>query len=97
MFSKGDIIVYGNTGVCRVEEVGPLSISAAKKDTIYYRLLPYYGGGVIYTPVSYTHLRLLSLPVHWDSLLDRQCDRLDLCRSFCFCHQQADCIQEQIL
>ncbi|WP_434310967.1 CarD family transcriptional regulator [Hominifimenecus sp. rT4P-3] len=52
MFSKGDYVVYGNTGVCQVGEIGPLSISAAKKDTLYYQLLPIYGGGVIYTPVD---------------------------------------------
>lgn len=73
MFSKGDIIVYGNSGVCRVEEVGPLSISAAKKDTIYYRLLPYYGGGVIYTPVN---TKIFMRPVLTRKEVDRLIDLL---------------------
>lgn len=52
MFSKGDYIIYGNTGVCRVEKIGPLSISVAKKDTLYYHLLPVYSEGAIYVPID---------------------------------------------
>ena len=36
----GELIVYGNTGVCRVVEIGPLSISPDDKD--YYTLEPFY-------------------------------------------------------
>lgn len=41
MFKVGDYVVYGNTGVCRVEGIGPLSIGSSDKD--YYTLVPVYG------------------------------------------------------
>ena len=40
MFKVGELIVYGNTGVCRVVEVGPLAIGANDKE--YYTLEPFY-------------------------------------------------------
>ncbi len=40
MFKEGDYVVYGNTGVCRVESVGPLAIGNSDKD--YYTLQPVY-------------------------------------------------------
>ena len=40
MFEVGELIVYGNTGVCKVVEIGPLSIGSADKD--YYTLEPFY-------------------------------------------------------
>lgn len=33
--------MYGNTGVCRIEDIGPLSIGSKDKD--YYTLVPVYG------------------------------------------------------
>ena len=41
MFKVGDYVVYGNTGVCRIEDIGPLSIGSSDKD--YYTLVPVYG------------------------------------------------------
>ena len=41
MFKVGEYVVYGNTGVCKVEGIGPLSISSSDKD--YYTLVPVYG------------------------------------------------------
>lgn len=53
MFHENDMIVYGNTGVCRVKAIGPLEgISAAKKECIYYTLEPVYEKGTIYIPVD---------------------------------------------
>lgn len=55
MFQKGDFIVYGNTGVCRVEDIGlPDNIPTEAKGTLYYKLLPVRGTGVIYIPVDST-------------------------------------------
>lgn len=51
MYQAGDLIMYGNTGVCRVEGVGhPDGIS--DKETLYYKLVPVYDTEVIYTPVD---------------------------------------------
>ena len=53
MFKPGDDIVYGVNGVCRVESVGSLDMPGAKKDRIYYTLVPYHGGnGKIFTPAD---------------------------------------------
>lgn len=51
MYQIGDFVMYGNTGVCRVEGIGhPDAVS--DKDTLYYKLSPVYDTEVIYTPVD---------------------------------------------
>lgn len=51
MYQTGDYIMYGNTGVYRVEEIGkPEYLSDS--DTLYYKLSPVYDTEVIYTPVD---------------------------------------------
>ena len=53
MYQQGDLIVYGNTGVCRVEAVGhPQGISGIPEDKLYYTLAPLYSAGVIYAPLD---------------------------------------------
>ena len=53
MFAKGDLIVYGNTGVCRVDEVGRRDhVPKEYRDKLYYTLSPFYSEGVIYAPVD---------------------------------------------
>lgn len=53
MFKPGEYIHYGNSGLCRVEEITKLNLSGADKDRLYYRLTPMEGqGGIIYTPVD---------------------------------------------
>ena len=53
MFQQGDLIVYGNTGVCRVEAVGhPKGISGIPEDKLYYTLAPLYSAGLIYAPLD---------------------------------------------
>ena len=53
MFQKGDYIMYGNVGVCQVEDVGvPSHISTADPDRTYYTLRPVYQTGTIYIPVD---------------------------------------------
>ena len=51
MFQKGELIVYGNSGVCRVEEIGPPGLSGVPKNVDYYTLSPYYStNSKIFTP-----------------------------------------------
>lgn len=51
MFKVGDYVVYGNSGVCRIEQIGPLSIGNKDKD--YYTLVPVYGrNSRLYTVVD---------------------------------------------
>lgn len=55
MFQKGDLIVYGNTGVCRVQDVGhPAGVRNLDKNRLYYTLAPVYQSGTIYAPVDST-------------------------------------------
>lgn len=42
LFKVGDLVVYGNMGVCVVDSVGPSEISSADKDRDYYCLTPVY-------------------------------------------------------
>lgn len=52
MFSKGDMVVYGRTGVCSVEDICERKFSE-KNTRLYYRLRPIYQhNNVIYAPVD---------------------------------------------
>ena len=42
MYEIGQLIVYGNEGVCRVEEIGTPKISGVDKHREYYTLAPIY-------------------------------------------------------
>lgn len=50
MFAPGDYVIYSVEGVCLVEEAGQLNVPGLERGRSYYRLTPYYRGGVIYTP-----------------------------------------------
>ena len=52
MFSVGDKIIYGENGVCTVSKIGPLEMSGASADKLYYYLEPLIGSGVYYAPVD---------------------------------------------
>lgn len=52
MYKIGDIVIYGKQGVCRVENVGPISISKSNNSIVYYTLVPVFGTGKTYTPVD---------------------------------------------
>lgn len=51
MFKIGDDIIHGNSGACKVTNVGTLSTGV--KGRMYYTLVPYYvKGSSVYTPVD---------------------------------------------
>lgn len=53
MFQKGDYIIYGNTGVCCIDDIcTPTDIPIASKNKLYYHLSPVHGSGTIYIPVD---------------------------------------------
>ena len=53
MFAIGDFIVYGNHGVCKVENIGTVSLAMADKNKVYYTLHPVYkNDAVVYAPVE---------------------------------------------
>lgn len=71
MFKKGDYVVYGNVGVCRIENIGPVSIGMEGKD--YYTLIPVYGkNSRLYTAVDSNKvvIRPVLTKEETDTLLD---------------------------
>ena len=53
MFEKGELIIYGNTGVCRIVNITTPDIKGIPKGKLYYELQPYYQKeGKIFTPVD---------------------------------------------
>lgn len=53
MFEKGEYIVYGTSGVCRVEEITTMNMRGVPRDRLYYVLAPSsQKGGKIFTPVD---------------------------------------------
>lgn len=52
MYQKGELIIYGGEGVCRVEEIGPITLSGKQTEKIYYTLSPLFREGTVYTPVD---------------------------------------------
>ena len=56
MYQIGDLVIYGSTGVCRVENITALEDKSALQGLLsnrrYYTLQPLYQSGTIYTPVD---------------------------------------------
>ena len=52
MYQIGDLIVYGGTGVCRVEKVEAPKLKGTDGKRQYYTLKPLYQDGTICIPVD---------------------------------------------
>ena len=52
MFSAGDKIVYGESGVCIVDKIASLNMQGAVQDKLYYYLTPLVGSGTYFTPID---------------------------------------------
>lgn len=53
LFNKGEYIVYGTTGVCRVRDITAMSTDGSGKEKLYYVLEPVgVSGSRIMTPVE---------------------------------------------
>lgn len=52
MFHPGELVVYGTTGVCRVEAITQPNLTGADRNRQYYLLKPLLQDGVIYAPVE---------------------------------------------
>ena len=52
MFQPGELVVYGTTGVCRVEEITRPNLTGPDKNRDYYLLKPLHQDGIIYAPVE---------------------------------------------
>ncbi len=59
MFKIGDYVVYGSTGICRIEDITHLDIGVGNSDKLYYVLVPGDGrGGRSFLPVDNTKVVL---------------------------------------
>ena len=53
MFEVGDYIIYGNNGVCKITNVGPMDMPGVPKSKLYYTMTPcYIRDSSIFTPVD---------------------------------------------
>lgn len=53
MFERGEYIIYGTSGVCRVEDVTTMNMKDVPRDRLFYVLVPSgQKGGRIFTPVD---------------------------------------------
>ncbi len=52
MYQVGDLVLYGNTGVCRVDELKEQSFPSTGEKRLYYVLRPLYEDCVISAPVD---------------------------------------------
>ena len=53
MFEVGDYIIYGNNGVCKITNVGPMDMPGVPKSKLYYTMTPcYIRDRSIFTPVD---------------------------------------------
>lgn len=53
MFEIGDYVIYGNEGVCKIENIGPMKLTGALRKKLYYTLVPLYTrDSKVYTPVD---------------------------------------------
>jgi CarD family transcriptional regulator len=54
MYQVGDLVLYGNTGICRVADISSQDLTKKSKDQLYYVLVPLYQNCTISTPVNST-------------------------------------------
>ncbi|MCC3864038.1 CarD family transcriptional regulator [Terrisporobacter petrolearius] len=54
MYKIGEFIVYGNEGVCRVDDISELSIGGSSKGKTYYTLKPMHDNGTVFAPIDTT-------------------------------------------
>ena len=52
MFQPGELVVYGTTGVRRVEKIAHPNSTGPDQNKDYYLLKPLHQDGIIYTPVE---------------------------------------------
>lgn len=53
MFEKNEYIIYGTSGVCRIEDITTMNMDGVSRDKLFYVLAPSsQKGGKIFTPVD---------------------------------------------
>jgi len=55
MFAKGEYVVYGNKGVCLIQDIAQIDIPGVDKDRLYYIMQPIHNAkGTVYLPIDST-------------------------------------------
>ncbi|MGL6107006.1 CarD family transcriptional regulator [Romboutsia sp.] len=54
MYKIGEFIVYGNDGVCEIEDISELDIPGINKKKKYYILKPMHDNGKVFAPIDTT-------------------------------------------
>lgn len=52
MYKIGEFVVYGNEGVCEVEDISELNIPGINKNKNYYTLKPMHENGKVFAPID---------------------------------------------
>lgn len=53
MYHIGDLVVYGQNGICKIEEITTMKMSGIPKDKLYYILTPLKDkAGKLFTPID---------------------------------------------
>lgn len=59
MFQKGEYVVYGNNGICHIEDITHMNMKGIDKNQLYYVLIPLQmKESKIYTPVDNVKVRI---------------------------------------
>ena len=83
MFSIGEKVMYGGTGVCVVEKITTVKLSGMDHERPYYVLRPVYQSGTIQTPVDNTKVPIR--PVMTRSEAEQLVDGIpDITASICY-------------
>lgn len=61
MYKVGDLIIYGGTGVCRIDEITNHSPTETLKDRLFYILSPLYQNCKIFAPTD--NVKIIMRPV----------------------------------
>lgn len=54
MYKVGDLIIYGNTGVCRIADITSRNFEGIEQEQLFYVLKPLYQNFTIATPINNT-------------------------------------------
>ena len=75
MFETGQYIIYGNTGVCKVDEIKKMEAPGTKNERLYYTLEPLYDKGCrLFTPVD--NEKIIMRPVLTREEADKLIERI---------------------
>lgn len=70
LFAVGELVIYGGTGVCSVEEITEKKMSGSET-RMYYVLNPLFQDGKIYTPVdTKVYMRPVMTPQEAERIID---------------------------